>query len=78
MTLLTIIWLQLLHIYIYVSIYIYSDYSSNIKMLCAMPTVLTHLEEAKHGAEVWLEPSLYRFFRTIKMPLSPPLPFSGV
>lgn len=59
-------------------IYIYSDYSSNIKMLYAMPTVLTHLEEARRGAEVWLETSLYQFFRSIKMPLSPPLPFSGV
>lgn len=64
MTLLTIIWLQLLHIYIY------SGCSPNIEMLCVMLTVVTHLEAARRGAEVWLEPSLYRFFRTIKMPLS--------
>lgn len=54
MTLLTIIWFQLLHIYIYIF-----GYSSNIEMLRAMLTVLTHLEEARHGAEVWFEPSLY-------------------
>lgn len=74
MTLLTIIWLQLLHIYIYththiyvyvyiciciyIHIYIYSGYSSNMEMLRAMLAFLIHLEEARHGAEVWLEPSL--------------------
>lgn len=40
-------------------IYIYSDYSSNMEMLCVMLAVLTHLEEARHGAEMWFEPSLY-------------------
>lgn len=40
-------------------IYIYSDYSSNMEMLRVMLAVLTHLEEARHGAEMWFEPSLY-------------------
>lgn len=42
--------------------YIYSVYSSNMEMLRVMLAFLIHLEEARHGAEVWLEPSLYRFF----------------
>lgn len=57
-------------------IYIYSDYSSNMEMLCVMLAVLTHLEEARHGAEMWFEPSLYWFF-TLELNNSPPLPFSG-
>lgn len=49
-------------------------------MSCVMLTVLAHLEAARRGAEVWLDPSLYRFFRTEKMPLSLSLsmPFSGI
>lgn len=62
MTLLTIIWLQLLYKYIY------SGYSSNMEMLRAMLAcgslcnALTCMEEARLRAEMWPEPSLYRSF----------------
>lgn len=42
--------------------YICSGYSSNMEVLRAQLAFLIHLEEARQGAEVWLEPSLYRCF----------------
>lgn len=73
MTLLTIIWLQLLHISLY------SGYSSNRKWCVwhwpgASPYCSSaHLEEAGHRAEVWLKPSPVPILhcRAVKVSLVP-------